>query len=113
MQLVLKPFFAYITFTQSGVTPGPQADHLNDGNGHFLHLHLTPETGTRILKSPVFSSTREKCYLEAFLHQSSMLKGSIRIVIEPVGSKENSWVPAEILGDDFRKWKYQIFNIDR
>lgn len=72
-------------FLLSGVTPGPQADNINDANGHFLHLHLTPVTGTRILKSPVFSSTREKCYLEAFLHQSSMLKGSIRIVIEPVG----------------------------
>lgn len=47
------------------------------------------------------------------MHQSSMLKGSIRIVIEPVASKENSWVPAEILGDDFRKWKYHPFEIDR
>lgn len=65
------------------------------------------------MRSPVFSSTREKCYLEVFMHQSSMLKGSIRIVIEPVASKENSWVPAEILGDDFRKWKYHPFEIDR
>lgn len=95
------------------MTPGPQADHNKDANGHFLHVRLTPETTTRILKSPVFSSTREKCYLEAFLHQSSMLKGSIKIVIEPVGSRDNSWVPAEIMGDDLRKWRFHTFEIDR
>lgn len=93
--------------------PGPLSDHLNDANGHFLHLHLTPDTNTRILKSPVFSSTREKCYLEAFLHQSSMTRGSIRIVIEPVSSRESSWVPTEVAGDDLRKWKYHVFDIDR
>ena len=93
--------------------PGPQADHLNDANGHFLHLVLTPDTSTRILKSPVFSSTREKCYLEVFLHQSSMLRGSIRIVIEPVSSKESSWVPTEVAGDNVQKWKYYAFEIDR
>jgi len=93
--------------------PGPQADTLNDANGHFLHLHLTPETPARILRSPIFSSTREKCYLEVFLHQSAMLRGSIRIVIEPVGTKQNSWVPAEIAGDDLRRWKYHSFDIDR
>jgi anaplastic lymphoma kinase len=72
--------------------PGPQADHLNDANGHFLHLLLTPDTGTRILKSPIFQSSREKCYLEVFMHQSSLSRGSVRIVIEPVEAKESSWV---------------------
>lgn len=109
--------FSFLRSCQSflilGVTPGPQADHNKDANGHFLHVRLMPETTTRILKSPVFSSTREKCYLEAFLHQSSMLKGSIKIVIEPVGSRDNSWVPAEIMGDDLRKWKFHTFEIDR
>lgn len=97
----------------TGVTPGPSADNLNDANGYFLHLPLTPETTTRILKSPVFSSTRERCYLEVFLHQSAMMHGTIRIVIEPAASVENSWVPAEIMGDDLRKWKYHTFEIDR
>ncbi|XP_070504088.1 tyrosine-protein kinase receptor-like [Chironomus tepperi] len=97
----------------TGVTPGPSADNLNDANGNFLHLPLTPETTTRILRSPVFSSTRERCYLEVFLHQSSMMQGTIRIVIEPAASVENSWVPAEIMGDDLRKWKYHTFEIDR
>lgn len=107
-------FFLKINnFLIIGVIPGPQADDHNDANGHFLHLHLTPEITTRILKSPVFSATREKCYLEALLHQSSMLKGTIKIVIEPDGSKNNSWVSAEILGDDIRKWKHHTFNIDR
>jgi anaplastic lymphoma kinase len=100
-------------FFLSGVMPGPQFDPNNDAMGHFLHLLLTPETGTRILKSPVFSSTRERCYLEVFLHQSSMVTGSIKIVIEPVASKQSAWVPAEIAGDDVRKWKYGSFEIDR
>lgn len=98
---------------KTGVTPGPSADALNDANGHFLHLSLTPETSTRILRSPIFSSTRERCYLEVFLHQSAMMHGTIRIVIEPAASVENSWVPAEIMGDDLRKWKYHTFDIDR
>jgi hypothetical protein len=97
----------------TGVMPGPSADNLKDANGHFLHLPLTPNTTTRILRSPVFSSTRERCYLEVFMHQSSMAYGSIKIVIEPVATRENSWVPAEIVGDDLRKWKYHHFEIDR
>lgn len=96
-----------------GVSPGPQADTLNDAHGHFLHLHLTPDTGTRILKSPVFSSTQERCFLEVMFHQSSMLRGLIRIVIELVETPENPWVSAEIAGNDLRKWKHEIFEIAR
>jgi hypothetical protein len=97
----------------TGVMPGPSADNLNDANGHFLHLPLTQNTTTRILRSPVFSSTRERCFLEVFMHQSSMAFGSIKVVIEPAASRENSWVPAEIVGEDLRKWKYHHFEIDR
>lgn len=93
--------------------PGPSFDHLKDANGHFLHLLLTPNTTTRTLRSPVFSATRQKCYLEVFLHQSSMLDGLIRIVIEPVSPRSDSWVPSEIVGDNLRKWKYHTFDIDR
>lgn len=96
----------------TGVTPGPSADNLNNGNGHFLHLPLTNDTSTRILRSPIFSSTLEKCYLEVFLHQSSMNHGTIKIVIERI-KPAGSWVPAEIIGDDFRKWKYHTFEIDK
>ena len=97
----------------TGVMPGPSTDILNDASGHFLHLSLTPEATPRILRSPVFSSTREKCYLEMLLHQSSMNRGSIRIVIEPVGTRASSWVPAEIVGDNERKWIHHTFDIDR
>lgn len=97
----------------SGVMPGPSTDNLKDARGHFLHVVLTPETNVRILRSPVFSATRRKCYLEVFLHQSSMGDGSIRIVIEPVSHRSNSWVPSEIAGDNLRKWKYHTFDIDR
>lgn len=85
----------------------------NNANGHFLHLPLTPNTTTRILRSPIFSSTREGCFIEMFLHQSSMLGGTIKIVIEPVQSAQSSWVPAEILGDNVSKWKHHMFDIDR
>jgi hypothetical protein len=39
--------------------------------------------------------------------------GMFRIVIETVPPKNSSWVPAEILGDDERKWKYHTFEIDQ
>lgn len=95
-----------------GVIPGPSADNLDDAKGHFLHLILNNDTGTRTLKSPVFSSSREKCYLEVFLHQSNMDHGTLRIVIESVSSS-SSWVPSEIYGDDEKKWKYHTFDIDQ
>lgn len=97
----------------TGIMPGPSADKFNDAKGHFLHVVLTPETNARILKSPVFSSTRQKCYLEVFLHQSSMSRGTIRIVIEPLSARSDPWVPSEILGNDLRKWRYHTFDIDR
>jgi hypothetical protein len=94
----------------TGVTPGPSADNLNDASGHFLHLPLTNETTTRILRSPVFSSTRDRCYMEVFMHQSSMASGNIKIVVERI-SPSGSWVAAEVAGDDLRRWKYHTFEI--
>uniref|UniRef100_A0A1B0CWR4 receptor protein-tyrosine kinase n=1 Tax=Lutzomyia longipalpis TaxID=7200 RepID=A0A1B0CWR4_LUTLO len=98
---------------RTGIMPGPPADALNDAGGHFLHLRLTPETGQRILRSPVFSTTRENCYLQMFIHQSSMSLSSIRLVIEPVGTQESSWVISEIAGNDLRRWELNRFRIDR
>ncbi|XP_055704589.1 tyrosine-protein kinase receptor [Phlebotomus papatasi] len=98
---------------RTGIMPGPPADALNDASGHFLHLRLTPETTQRIMRSPVFSTTRENCFLEMFIHQSSMTLGSIRIVIEPVKTQESSWVISEIAGNDQRRWELNRFRIDR
>lgn len=81
--------------------------------GHFLHLRLTPTTGQRIFKSPAFSVTRENCYLEMWVHQSSMHHGSLRVVIEPQNSQESSWVPAEVAGNDYRQWQLMQFRIGR
>lgn len=98
---------------RTGIMPGPAADLLNDANGHFLHLRLTKETGPRALKSPMFSTTRENCHLEVFLHMSAMQKGSIRVVIEPVASLGSAWLPGEIMGNDERRWNMHTFRIDR
>lgn len=97
----------------TGLMPGPSADAVNNANGHFLHLRLGPSTTQRILKSPPFSSTRENCVLEVSIHQSSMFHGSLRVVIEPMESQGAVWVPAEIAGNDLRRWTPHTFRIDR
>lgn len=88
---------------------------LNDKllQGHFLHLRLSTTTGQRILRSPTFSSTRENCYLEVFLHEGAMHHGSIRIAIEPLRSHEAPWVPAEIAGNNNRRWEMFQFRLGR
>lgn len=42
-----------------------------------------------------------------------MAHGSIRVVIEPLGSYEGSWVPTEIAGNDFGRWELITFRIGR
>uniref|UniRef100_A0AAG5DV41 Tyrosine-protein kinase receptor n=1 Tax=Anopheles atroparvus TaxID=41427 RepID=A0AAG5DV41_ANOAO len=98
---------------RTGLMPGPSADPTQNANGHFLHLRLTKDSQPKILTSPEFGATKENCYLEVFTHQSSMHYGSIRIVIETVGNQESSWVPAEIMGNDLRRWQMNTFRIDR
>ncbi|XP_055595581.1 tyrosine-protein kinase receptor [Uranotaenia lowii] len=98
---------------RTGMMPGPGFDLLNNANGHFLHLRLTSNSTPHILTSPVFAATKENCYLEMYTHQSSMGYGSLRIVIETVGSHESSWVPAEVMGNDLRRWIQNKFRIDR
>lgn len=98
---------------RTGMMPGPSADVLNDANGPFLHLRLTTNSTQHILTSPMFSGARENCFLEMMTHQSSMGHGSLRIVIETIGNQEPSWVPAEIMGNDLRKWQLNTFRIDR
>uniref|UniRef100_A0A182QVV8 Tyrosine-protein kinase receptor n=1 Tax=Anopheles farauti TaxID=69004 RepID=A0A182QVV8_9DIPT len=98
---------------RTGLMPGPGADPAHNANGHFLHLRLTQDSQPQILTSPVFGATKENCYLEVFTHQSAMHHGSIRIVIETIGNQESSWVPAEIMGNDLRRWSLNTFRIDR
>ncbi|XP_049291749.1 tyrosine-protein kinase receptor isoform X1 [Anopheles funestus] len=98
---------------RTGLMPGPGADPAHNANGHFLHLRLTQDSQPQILTSPVFGATKENCYLEVFTHQSAMHHGSIRIVIETIGNQESSWVPAEIMGNDLRRWQLNTFRIDR
>lgn len=99
---------------RTGMMPGPSADMKNDANGHFLHLRLTTTSGQRILSSPIFSTTRENCYLEMSVHQSSMSHGSLRIVIEPQHTQDrSSWVPAEVAGNNLRHWEIMKFRIGR
>ncbi|KFB50191.1 AGAP012070-PA-like protein [Anopheles sinensis] len=98
---------------RTGLMPGPSVDPAQNANGHFLHLRLTKDSPPQILTSPEFGATKENCYLEVFTHQSSMHHGSIRIVIETVGNQESSWVPAEIMGNDLRRWNMNTFRIDR
>uniref|UniRef100_A0A182YCB4 receptor protein-tyrosine kinase n=1 Tax=Anopheles stephensi TaxID=30069 RepID=A0A182YCB4_ANOST len=98
---------------RTGLMPGPGADPAHNANGHFLHLRLTQDSQPQILTSPVFGATKENCYLEVFTHQSAMHHGSIRIVIETIGNQESSWVPAEIMGNDLRRWQINTFRIDR
>lgn len=48
------------------------------------------------------------------VHQSAMLYGSLRIVIEPLNTHElSSWVPAEVAGNDLRYWQTMRFRIGR
>ncbi|EAA00311.5 AGAP012070-PA, partial [Anopheles gambiae str. PEST] len=98
---------------RTGLMPGPGADPAHNANGHFLHLRLTQDSQPQILTSPIFGATKENCYLEVFTHQSAMHHGSIRIVIETIGNQESSWVPAEIMGNDLRRWQLNTFRIDR
>lgn len=60
------------TMNRTGVMPGPTADIYNNANGHFLHARLTPESGTKILRSPLFGMTRENCMLVVVMHQSHL-----------------------------------------
>lgn len=72
-----------------------------------MYLRLTPQTTQRTLQSPPFSTTKENCKLEMYVHQSGMAMGRLRIVIEPIHLHESSsWVPVEIEGKDLqnRKW---------
>ncbi|XP_062558487.1 tyrosine-protein kinase receptor isoform X1 [Armigeres subalbatus] len=98
---------------RTGMMPGPSSDILGDANGHFLHLRLTGNSTQHILTSPMFGATREHCYLEMMTHQSAMGHGTLRIVIETSGNQDPSWVPAEIMGNDLRKWQRITFRIDR
>lgn len=92
---------------------GPYADTLGNQTGHFLHVLLNRNSTQKVIRSPVFSSTRENCFLEVMLHQSNMLFGKLRVVIEPVAAKETSWISTDILGNDLNKWKLYHFDIDR
>lgn len=80
-------------------------------------MRLTNNTGQRTLTSPPFSSTKENCNLEVFVHQSGMQMGSLRIIIEPLNTYDSpsasSWVPAEVPGNDFRHWQHIQFSIGR
>ncbi|XP_058055308.1 tyrosine-protein kinase receptor [Anopheles bellator] len=97
---------------RTGLMPGPGADPAHNAAGHFLHLRLTQDSQPHILTSPVFGAAREHCYLSVFTHQSAMHHGSIRIVIETIGAgQESSWVPAEIMGNDLRRWQLNTFRI--
>lgn len=125
----------------TGMMPGPAADAKDDANGkraaraapavrpqtirfasksllgHFLHLRLTPTIANRTLKSPPFSTTKENCKLEVYVHQSGMTMGHLRIVIEPLNSYQSaassSWVPVEYSGNDFRRWDRYTFAIGK
>lgn len=85
-------------------------------------MRLTNSTGQRTLVSPPFSSTKEHCVLEVFIHQSGMQMGSLRIIIEPLNMYDSqhrqhpaasSWVPAEYGGNDYRHWEQFQFAIGR
>ena len=97
----------------TGLYPGPLADNLDDANGHFLYARLTPTTAPINLTSPEFVTTMEKCYLEVYMHQSGMSHGLSRVVVEPLHSQESSWVPAEIVGDNYRQWEKKIYRLGR
>ncbi|XP_011203998.2 tyrosine-protein kinase receptor [Bactrocera dorsalis] len=97
----------------TGLYPGPIADATEDGNGHFLYARLLPTTEQVNLTSPQFSTTMEKCYLEVYMHQSDMSHGLSRVVVEPMDSQESSWVPAEIVGDNYRQWGRKFYRLGR
>lgn len=126
----------------TGLYPGPLADSLEDANGlynplskwtfaeqlffdsfqftsvfrylgHFLYARLLPSTLQINLTSPQFHTTMEKCVLEVFIHQSGMSHGLFSVVVEPLHSQENSWVPSEIVGDNYRQWSRKFFKLGR
>ncbi|XP_075168825.1 anaplastic lymphoma kinase [Haematobia irritans] len=97
----------------TGLYPGPTADSNDDANGHFLYARLSPTTVQINLTSPQFSTTMEKCVLEVVMHQSGMSHGLSRVVVELLHSQENSWVPAEIVGDNYRQWSKKSFRLGR
>lgn len=98
---------------RTGMMPGPSIDGHNNAQGHFLHLRITPETTQRILRSPIFSTTREMCQLEVLMHESHMSHGSIKVVVDPKDSPKNPWISAEIGGDNQNKWQRHAFKIGR
>ncbi|KAL9915872.1 anaplastic lymphoma kinase isoform 1-T8 [Glossina fuscipes fuscipes] len=97
----------------TGLYPGPLADSVDDANGHFLYARLLPTTMQINLTSPQFSTTMEKCFLEIYIHQSGMSHGLFSVVVEPLHSQENPWVPAEIVGDNYRQWSRKFFKLGR
>ncbi|XP_067626535.1 tyrosine-protein kinase receptor isoform X2 [Eurosta solidaginis] len=97
----------------TGQFPGPVADSSEDANGHFLYARLLPTTEQVNLTSPQFSTTMEKCFLEVFMHQGDMSHGLSRVVVEPMHSQESSWVPAEIVGDNYRQWGRKFYRLGR
>ncbi|XP_017466502.1 PREDICTED: ALK tyrosine kinase receptor [Rhagoletis zephyria] len=97
----------------TGLYPGPIADSTEDANGHFLYARLLPLTDQVNLTSPQFSTTMEKCFLEVYMHQSDMSHGLSRVVVEPLHSQESSWVPAEVVGDNYRQWSRKFYRLGR
>lgn len=51
--------------------------------------------------------------LVVVMHQSAMSRSAIRIVIQPAYAESSPWVPAEVLGNDLRKWGWHQFRIGR
>lgn len=98
---------------RTGLMPGPAIDGSHDAAGHFLHLRFTQNTTQRELRSPVFSQTRDNCYMDVLMHQSNMHHGSIKIVIVPEDNPASQWVPAEIRGDNGNQWQLHPFKIGR
>jgi len=47
------------------------------------------------------------------MHQSDMSHGLSRVVVEPLHPQESSWVPAEIMGDNYRQWTHRVFRLGR
>ncbi|XP_053962484.1 tyrosine-protein kinase receptor [Anastrepha ludens] len=102
-----------VKMNMTGLYPGPIADTTEDANGHFLYARLLPTTKQVNLTSPQFSTTMEKCFLEVYMHQSDMSHGVSRVVVEPMHSQESPWVPAEIVGDNYRQWGRKFYRLGR
>uniref|UniRef100_T1GM18 MAM domain-containing protein n=1 Tax=Megaselia scalaris TaxID=36166 RepID=T1GM18_MEGSC len=81
----------------TGLTPGPNADMLDDANGNFLYAKRH------------FGNLR----FRSVDSQSNLENGFLRVVIEPTESQESSSIIAEVAGDNLRKWKAKRFQIGR